>query len=274
MEDRLVSLLNCFELKAGVFQAGPLCHAAVFDSSDGLGYIHVLKQGSLKVESRNQPDFILNEPSVFFFINPTSHRLIPKDTNVEMVCASFDFGIDVKNPLLNALPDMTLLKLKDTPSLKPSLEILFTEAAEQHCGRQSILDRLIEIIIILFLRNLMDNNRFQVGLLAGLADPKLAKAINSIHAEPSRTWTLDILANEAGMSRSRFAAKFHETIGLTPGNYLAEWRVGVAQSLLRRGKSVQLVADKVGYGSPSALSRAFTAQVGITPSEWKKQHSK
>jgi AraC-like DNA-binding protein len=61
-------------------------------------------------------------------------------------------------------------------------------------------------------------------------------------------------------------------VGTTPVSYLAEWRIGVAQSMLRRGKSVQLVADAVGYGSASALSRAFTALAGVSPSDWRKQH--
>jgi len=273
MEDRLVSLLNCFELNARVFQAGELCHSANFDAHDGLGYIHVLRNGTLKVKSNNQNDFLLDEPSLFFYMNPTNHQLLPQDDNVDMVCASFDFGAGLRNPLLQALPNVQILKLKDTPTLKTSLDFLFIEAAEQHCGRQATLNRLIEIIIIQLLRDLMNENRLQVGLLAGLADPKLAKAINAIHARPSNSWTLDDLANTAGMSRARFAAKFRKTVGLTPGNYLAEWRIAIAQSLLRRGKPVQLVANEVGYGSASALSRVFTAQLGLSPTEWKKQQT-
>ena len=273
MEDRLVKLLNCFELSARVFQAGALCHSASFDAHDGLGYIHVLRHGTLKVEPNAEPNFLLSEPSLFFYMNPTSHILIPQDDNVDMVCASFDFGAGLRNPLLQALPEVIILKLKDTPTLVTSLNFLFTEAADKHCGRQAVLDRLIEIIIIQLLRDLMDENRLEVGLLAGLADPKLAKAINTIHAEPAQDWTLDTLANVAGMSRARFATKFRDTVGLTPGNYLAQWRVGVAQSLLRRGKPIQLVANEVGYGSASALSRVFMAQVGQSPGEWKKQHT-
>ena len=273
MEDRLISLLNCFELRARVFQAGALCHSASFDADGGLGYIHVLRSGTLKVESNTQADFLLSEPSLFFFMNPTSHHLLPQDDKVDMVCASFDFGAGLRNPLLQALPDVQILKLNDAPTLVTSLDFLFIEAAQQHCGRQALLDRLIEIIIIQLLRDLMNENRLQVGLLAGLSDPKLAKSINSIHSKPARAWTLDDLASEAGMSRARFATKFRDTVGLTPGNYLAEWRIGVAQSLLRRGKPIQLVANEVGYGSASALSRVFTAQLGLSPSEWKKQNT-
>jgi len=273
MKDRLVSLLNCFGLKARVFQAGALSNTVNCDAHDGLGYIHIIKSGHLKVEHNAKSGFSISEPSLFFYMNPSSHRLMPQDDNVEMVCASFDFGAGLRNPLLQALPEVIILKLKDTSALETTLDYLFTEVAQQRCGRQAILNRLIEVIIIQLLRDLMNENRLQAGLLAGLANLKLAKAINAIHSSPANTWTLDDFANEAGMSRSRFAATFKETVGVTPGNYLAEWRVGIAQTLLRKSKSVQFVANKVGYGSASALSRIFTAQVGMSPTDWKKKYS-
>jgi len=273
MSDRLIGLLNRFELHARVFQAGPLCHSANFDAQDGLGYIHFLRSGKLEVNPLNQPAFLLEEPSLFFYMNPTSHRLLPQDNSVDMVCASIDFGAGLKNPLSQAIPNVLILELSETTTLTSSLNILFAEAEQQYCGKQAMLDRLIEIIIIQLLRDLMEEKRFQVGLLAGLADPKLAKAINAMHDDPAHAWILEDLASIAGMSRARFATRFRETIGTTPGNYLTEWRIGVAQTLLRRGQSVQIVAGEVGYASASALSRAFLSQVGISPTDWKKQHA-
>ena len=272
MDDRLVELLKCFELRARVFQAGPLCKSAHYDAADGLGYIHVLQRGVLRVESPAHPPMLIDEPGLFFYMNPTNHRLLPKDRDVDMVCASFEFGAGLRNPLARALPDVVLIRLHDLPTLGMSLQILFREAGEQHCGRQAVLDRLIEVVFIQMLRDLMDRQRLQVGLLAGLAEPRLAKAINAMHAEPARNWSLEDLAATAGMSRARFAAKFRDVVGMTPGSYLGEWRLGVAQSLLRQGKPVQLVSDVVGYGSASALSRAFRAQIGLSPTEWVKQY--
>ena len=139
--------------------------------------------------------------------------------------------------------------------------------------RQAILDRMSEVLIIQLLRELMDQGRIQSGLLAGLSNPRLVKAINAIHANPRRTWTLEELAALANMSRARFAVHFRETVGSTPMAYLGEWRLSVARSLLRGGKSVQSVADEVGYGSASALSRAFAAQTGMSPTEWRQGQS-
>lgn len=272
MEDRLVWLLKCFTLKARVFQAGVLCRSSHFDRQDGLGYIHIFSKGKLQLDTACQGRLVIDQPSLFFYMNPTTHHLQPLDGEVDMVCASFEFSTGMKNPLAQALPDLLVLKLADTPSLQASLDMLFTEAQESHCGRQAILDRLIEVVIVQLLRDLMDEGRLDFGLLAGLAHDNLMKAINAIHAKPSYGWSMSELATIAGMSRSRFINLFRDIVGVTPGSYLTEWRMGVAQSLLSKGKSVQLIADMVGYSNASALSRVFTAQVGISPTEWRKQY--
>lgn len=270
MDDRLVWLLKYFNLHARVFQAGPLCRTTAFDAGEGLGHIHVLEQGALKVETAGAPATRVAEPCLLFYMNPTTHRLTPLDEQVEMVCASFEFGTGLLNPLAQAFPEMLLLKLADAPALADALSLLFREEREKHCGRQAVLDRLMEIVIIHLLRDLMDQHRLELGVLAGLADPKLARVLNAVHADPARAWNLYELAETAGMSRARFAEKFHKTVGTTPGNYLATWRIGIAQSMLRTGKSVQYTADAVGYANASALSRAFTSHAGMTPKEWRK----
>lgn len=271
MQDRLVSLLKWFELHARVFQAGPLCRSATYDAGDGLGYIHVLRGGRLRVETAGQTAIQLDEPSLLFYMSPTSHRLLPQGDGAELVCASFEFGAGLDNPLVLALPKTVTIALTDLPNLATTTGVLFKEASEQHCGRQAILDRLSEVLIIQLLRELMDQGRIESGLLAGLSNPRLVKAINAIHADPRRAWTLEELASLANMSRARFAVHFRETVGTTPMAYLGEWRLSVARSLLRGGKSVQIAANEVGYGSASALSRAFATQTGMSPSEWRQR---
>ena len=208
MEDRLVSLLNWFELRARVFQTGPLCRSSLFDARDGLSYIHVLRDGVLRIEMAGHRGMVLDRPSLIFYMAPITHRLMPTGEGADMVCASFEFGAGLRNPLIKALPDVVLLPLAEIPALGVTLEILLKEASEQHCGRQAVLDRLSEVVIIQLLRDLMDQGRLEVGLLAGLADARLAKAINAMHSEPSRPWSLRQLSAIVGMSRARFAAKF------------------------------------------------------------------
>jgi AraC-like DNA-binding protein len=272
MGDRLVSLLRWFELRARVFQTGPLCHPAVYDAAEGLGYIHVLQSGRMRVEMTEQGTLEVDQPSLLFYMTPTAHRLIPHPEGADTVCASFEFGAGLHNPLARALPEQILIPLADLPILGGTLDVLFREAFEDHCGRQAILDRLAEVLIIQLLRELMDQQRIELGLLAGLSDSRLAKAINAMHADPGRAWTLAELASIANMSRARFATRFRETVGTTPMGYISEWRLSIARSLLRQGKPVQVIADEIGYGSASALSRAFTAHTGFSPRVWQKRN--
>lgn len=268
MQDRLVELLKTFELCARVFQAGPLCLTAEFYDDPALGYIHLVKNGSVRVESPKHSPLLIEEPSVFFYMNPVNHRLIPVGENLQTVCASLEFGAGVGNPLAQGLPDVMLIRLSDMPSLDLALQLLFHEVQDVHCGQQAILDRLMEIIFIQLLRDAMNQKRVQVGLLAGLADSKLAKALNAMHKDPAHRWSLEQLAAISGMSRARFAAHFHKVVGLTPGNYLNEWRLTIAQKLLQQGKPVQWIADSLNYSSVSALSRSFRGHTGCSPTEW------
>jgi len=107
-----------------------------------------------------------------------------------------------------------------------------------------------------------------VGILAALNDTRLTKAIAVMHARPEFPWSLESLAAEAGMSRARFAIRFRETTGITPLEYLTDWRISVAQTLLRQGKSLKSIAPSVGYQSPAALRRIFAKKLGLPPGEW------
>lgn len=126
------------------------------------------------------------------------------------------------------------MALKDVPSLASTLSLLFDEAELQQCGRQAAIDRLFEYLMIQLLRFILDSSPGNVGLLAGLNDKRLAKAISAMHSDPSHQWTLELLAKQAGMSRARFAVHFRETVGTTPVDYLTQWRMGVAQTLLKK----------------------------------------
>ncbi|MGD8831915.1 MAG: AraC family transcriptional regulator [Pseudomonadales bacterium] len=266
----MVWLLDRFELRAEVFHSGRVLRCVYHDAAEGVGHLHMLRGGSVRLESPGSVPQLVEEPSAIFYLNPTSHSLTPGKEGADLVCANIDFGAGQGNPLRLALPEVVVLPLAPSPALAETLTMLFREAEADHCGRQAVLDRLSEVALIRILRELLDQQRMEMGLLAGLADARLARAINAIHAEPARAWTLADLALEAGMSRARFAVKFRDTVGMTPGSYLSEWRLGLAQSLLRRGKPVNVVAGEVGYANASALSRVFAARRGMPPTAWVK----
>ncbi len=270
MEDRLVWLLKRFELRASVFQAGPLHCSRDLIGRPSSGFLHLLESGRVRVVHEDGETTDVDEPSAFFYMNPRTHRIEPVGDDVSMVCSTFEFGIGQGNPLQTALPELFVLRLAAAPTLALTLKQLFQESDEDHCGRDAILDRLSEVALILILRDLMDERRLDIGLLAGLADDKLARAINAIHAHPDRDWTLDNLARTALMSRARFAERFHSVVGMTPGAYLSDWRLGLAKSMLLKGVPVQRIASEVGYGSASALSRLFSSRCGMSPTQWRQ----
>ena len=174
----------------------------------------------------------------------------------------------MRNPLAMALPDVLVVPLHELTAIASTLDLLFAEAFADCCGRQAALDRLIEYFLILLLRHVIDSNMLDKGILAALNDVRLSRSITAMHEHPEQTWTLESLAVEAGMSRARFAVHFRETIGATPLEYLTDWRMCVAQTLLRRGKSIKAIALAVGYQSPAALRRVFTKKFGMSPGLW------
>lgn len=125
--------------------------------------------------------------------------------------------------------------------------------------------------MVRLLRHCMVQGLTQGGTLAGLADTRLGPVLAALHESPELEWDLPGMAQRAGMSRARFAVRFREVTGATPGDYLAGWRIQTAQRLLTRGEAIKQVAQAVGYGSASALSRAFVRKLGVAPGEWVAQ---
>jgi AraC-like DNA-binding protein len=269
MADRLSALLQRFDLRAQVFHGGPLRGFVNLDVRPEAGHLHLLRQGALVVADERGGTSLVEQPSVLFFARPGAHRLQARDAaGADLVCASVDFGARDSNPLLRALPACLVVPLARLPGLALTQQLLFEEACRPRCGHDAVVNRLTEVLLIQVLRYAIEQRLVDGGLMAGLADPRLHKALAAVHAAPSRAWTLSSMAAEAGMSRARFAAHFARCVGLPPGEYLTGWRLGLARTLLRRGIPVKQVAADVGYASASALGRAFTQRVGAPPGAW------
>lgn len=269
MSDPLASLLRRFELRSNVFYAGQMCSLVNFDAKPGAGHLHLLRQGSLDVFGPDGLRTRIRQPSLIYFPRSTAHRLGAEASDeASLICASVHFGAEFGNSLIHGLPPLLVIPLADVPSMHRVLELLFEEAFEARRGRNAALDRLSELLFIHLLRHALDADLMRSGELAGLADPRLSRAILAIHESPERPWQLQELAALAGMSRSRFAAHFMGVVGTPPGIYLANWRLGLGQQMLLRGKQVKAIAEDVGYGSATAFSRAFLMRTGMSPREW------
>lgn len=268
MSDRLAGFLNQYALNARMFFNGTLCNNITFEENMGGGFLHLMRQGKMKVYSAAHTTVTIEQPSLLLYPAPSKHQFV-FDGDVDLTCAIVDMGGD-NNILVRALPKMLLMPLHDLPMLSNTLQLLFAEAEQQSCGHQAAIDRLFEYLLIQLLRYILDNNQASVGLLAGLGDKRLAKAITAMHDDPSHQWSLEELANKAGMSRARFAVHFRETVDATPVEYLTQWRIGLAKTLIKNGSPISLVANEVGYSGTAAFSRVFKTLVGVTPKDWAK----
>jgi len=273
MADRLAALMAHFPVTAQVFNAGALCGINTLESDGVHGQLHLVRSGTVEVRY-GKASLHVDRPSLLLFPRPLTHRFVTDPGyGADMVCANLAFEGGTGNPIVSALPDVVCLPLDGVWGAEPVLTLLFEEAFEQRCGRVALVDRLFEVVMIQVLRQLMETGEIRGGMLSGLSHPRLRNALVAMHEAPASEWTLEQLASAAGMSRSVFATSFRETLGTTPGQYLQGWRIGLAQQALRRGRSLKVVASEVGYGSEAALSRAFKAQTGRSPREWRMRQA-
>ncbi len=169
------------------------------------------------------------------------------------------------NPLLAALPEVVDFNLTDDAETQGLVRLMYREARANRCGAQSVVNRLGDVLMVRLLRDQIERGATEPGLLAGLADPRLSRAIVAMHDHPGRLWSNADLAQEAGLSLSRFCELFAQQVGETPMGYLRRWRLILARQDMLRGDRVDAVARRYAYGSPEGFSRAFRRAYGIAP---------
>jgi AraC-like DNA-binding protein len=272
--DKLSSLVSNFSIQAGVFFAGNICGGHEFEKDELLGHLHLIRRGPVQITGIEQRTIEVNEPTLVFLPRPDKHRLIADESKgADVVCGTVQFGGGGKNPITDSLPSLIEIKISEITGIDSILDHMFIEAFSSEDGRQALLDRLCEVLIIRLLRHCIAQGVTAGGVLAGLGDAKLSKALLAIQADPAKSWDLNELAETAGMSRARFAVRFREVVGETPIEFLASWRIMLAQKMLQKGKRLKHVVDEVGYASSSALTRAFVRKLGCSPIEWLKNQT-
>ena len=270
MTDRLAVLLERFAIKAQVFHAGALCGHNMVNAEGDMGQLHLVRRGPVQV-MHGDSSLTVDMPSLLLYPRPMDHRFVTDPVQgADMACANLRFEGGVHNPISAALPAFVCMPLASIDGAAQVLDVLFDEAFEQRCGKLALVNRLFEVVMIQILRQLMESGLVQGGMLAGLAHGRLRHALVAMHESPAQDWPLEELGSRAGMSRSVFATTFRDVVGITPGQYLQAWRIGLAQQALRQGRPLKAVAAQVGYGSEAALSRAFKAQTGASPGQWRK----
>jgi AraC-like DNA-binding protein len=198
----------------------------------------------------------------------------PREANI--VCGFLGCDLTPFNPLIASLPRV----LHDSAGCGPRdnwlaqfVRYAVVEAREGRAGGACMLTKMSELMFVEVLRRYLESlPEGRMGWLSGLRDPQIGRALASLHERPAHDWTLEELARSAAMSRSALAERFNEVVGSPPMQYLAQWRMQLASTLLAQGeRTLPEIARDVGYQSEAAFSRAFKKVVGASPGSWRRR---
>lgn len=195
------------------------------------------------------------------------YRLGPPDQPVSarLLIGYCRFGSPDAALLVSLLP--RLIHVRQQARLTALVKLVADETLAQRPGREVIVARLLEVMLIEALRD-MPGKAAPPGLVRGLADSRLSIAIHRMHEDPAVAWTTDDLAKAAGLSRTVFFERFRRAVGLSPMEHLTQWRMALAKRMLIAARPMAEVAQAVGYGSTSAFATAFRRTVGETPARF------
>lgn len=264
-------------------------------SEAGQPFYCVLLGGSCRLAVDGRAPIILEEGD--FVLIPSAHGFamtslepMPPDgvdtAPVELLNGEFRLGTPGEAPDVHLLvghcafgsPDAALLvsllpqlvHVRGEKRLATIVQLVGEESRAQRPGREVVLARLLEVLLIEALRSTA-GPAASPGLLRGLGDERIAVALRRMHESMPRPWTVAQLAKEAALSRSAFFERFSRAVGIAPMEYLLAWRMALAKNMLRSKEGVAEIAARVGYGSASAFSVAFTRHVGLPPTHYVRE---
>ncbi len=196
-------------------------------------------------------------------------------TATRFVCGYLACSRSVCRPLLEALPRVLRIPIGDGPAsalLRELLRVGVAESSNARPGAESMLAKLAELMFVEALRRYVEQMPPEGrGWLAGVRDPQIGRALALMHGNPGRAWTVDELAREVALSRSALAERFAALVGEPPIQYLMRWRLALAaQSLRSDGDAIVRIAERSGYESEAAFSRAFKREFGMPPATWRR----
>jgi AraC family transcriptional regulator, activator of mtrCDE len=289
--DLLSDVLHSLRVRARIFKQGSYCGAWALDSTGTTGTVfHLIGRGQAWVhrEGEREPlvvrggDLVMFPHSHWHQLSGTPQREAGRrlTTNGDgpfttVLCAKVEFEASGVNPVVQTLPPVIVVRSEDqntSAELHALARLMLVEYEAGAAGRQGVLDRLAEVMFVLVLRHHMQRAPQLKGILAALKDERIARALSALHSSPGEDWRVDTLARQAGMSRTVFAERFAKLLGQTPMQYLAGWRMHLADELLRvRHSSVAQIAERLGYQTETAFRRAFRRVRGVGPGDVRRR---
>lgn len=299
--DVLSDILTLIRLRGESIRSETVASGARLQTLSGSANFYLVRSGGVTLEYGSDESVTLKHGDLALLPHGNEHALIATDASnpptaestadehvqfqqdasslvidrAQLVCGSFRFDSGPLSTLLSGLPSVIVLRSQDQktpPWLSAISHFLLEEAGEKSPGSHLMISRLIDLLVIRTLRAWAVSDPGHPGWLKGLSDHRIARALTAMHNEPNREWSVDELARISTMSRSLFAEKFSNIVGDPPLRYLTKWRLTVAADLLRNGGlKVNEVAQRTGYLSEAAFSRAFKANFGYSPSNVQRK---
>jgi AraC-like DNA-binding protein len=188
------------------------------------------------------------------------------------LCGAYRFAGDIGAGLVEALPPVLPLPASIDDPVHGVVRLLSREMAHPGPGQQTVLDRLLDVLVVLGLRAGLARSASAPAWFRAASDPRLSPALQAMHGKPAEPWTVDGLATLSSMSRATFARVFRQALGQAPMKYLADWRMALARDLLLdQDRTLAEIASQVGYSSEYALATAFRRHHGQPPGRWRRQ---
>ena len=294
--DVISNILGAIKLNAHVFMHSDFYGFWAIDTSGtnkatfhmisrGAAWLHLpdekeplaLYCGDLVVFPNDAPHCISSavEPPTINMINNQPGDMTLGGSPTGLVCGYFEFERHSWNPLLNSLPDVMVIKgeeVSKTALMSTVIECIVFEVESQYEGRNAMIDKLSEVLFIHIIRNHIQSGVSRGSYLGALADKQISVALTCIHEQPGNSWSVEMLAQKTGMSRSMFSNKFHQLVQMTPMQYVACWRMQSAhEQFTNTNKSVAQVAESFGYQAESSFSKAFKKHFGYGPGVARKK---
>jgi len=284
-------LLQLIRFQVSIYHNAKVCgNWQLAAHAPGHTCFHLVTQGRCLVEIPGHVSTSLADGDLLLFPRELPHQLTPLEAlqgaiqhlpydeaahipGTGLLCAQVNFRHPAAEQVLDALPPVLVIRRTATSWLQPLTAMIMRESRGDRVIASALLERLCELLFVYALAHITNDSPIESGLLALYAHPRLSRALNAMHGEPERDWSLDGLAREAAMSRSKFAKLFREIGGWTPMQYLTWWRLQVAHEHLSAGESINNTASLVGYRSQAAFSRAYTQCFGVNPGATRQQGS-
>ncbi|MGF6883107.1 AraC-like DNA-binding protein [Nocardia sp. GAS34] len=190
------------------------------------------------------------------------------------LCGAYRLSGDVGRSLIQALPPLLVIRPSAHDQVHDVVSLISRELQQSAPGSQTVLDRLLDVLLVLVLRASYDQSSTAPRWYRAAEDPRLGRALRAMHERPDRGWTVPQLAQLTAMSRATFARNFERALGQTPMQYLTDWRLTLARDYLLAGElTLDQIARKTGYTSPNAFAATFRRHHGLPPGRWREANT-